>query len=407
MVGKGSAAHNSRKFQAENVKADHTQYNIEYCNENIKQVYHDLFDEARERYNAKQTRDDRRIDDYYDKIQTGKQEKLFHEVIFQIGNKDDMNAQSDNGELAKKMLDEFMQDFQRRNPYLKVFSAHLHMDEETPNLHIDFVPYMIGSKRGMDARVSLKQALASQGFKGGTRRDTEWNQWIESEKHVLSKVMERHGVIWKQLGTHNKHLSVLDFEKQERSKEVQTLKNHVVDVEHTIHDLEQQTEKKKAVLQTVKVKVNDSREELKQLEGRKVIIERNVHIYEENPEWKLPDPAPLMSAKSYKEKKVLPLVGRLKEKLRAITIQYIQLLEKVKGLQKQVERHQEQNKYLKAKLNEMEAENVVLRGEKTDLDHVRRVLGDDKIKSIIANQKASEEPNTPPKQHWKTGRGER
>ena len=63
MVGKGSLTHNSRAFKAKNVKEDYTQHNIEYCNENIKTVYHELFDEALERYNAKQTRSDRKIAD--------------------------------------------------------------------------------------------------------------------------------------------------------------------------------------------------------------------------------------------------------------------------------------------------------------------------------------------------------
>ena len=114
-----------------------------------------------ERYNAKQTRADRCIDDYYEKIRIGKQEKLFKEVIFQVGNIENMSAVSEDGQLAAKVLDEFMQSFQERNPNLRVFSAHLHMDEATPHLHVDFVPYITGSKRGMDTRVSLKQALTA------------------------------------------------------------------------------------------------------------------------------------------------------------------------------------------------------------------------------------------------------
>ena len=80
-----------------------------------------------------------------------------------------MNAKSEEGELAKEILIEFMKDFQKRNPYLHVFSAHLHMDEETPHVHVDFVPVVCNSKRGLDTRVSLKGALGEQGFKGGTR----------------------------------------------------------------------------------------------------------------------------------------------------------------------------------------------------------------------------------------------
>lgn len=133
MIGKGSLRHNDRNFIAENVDEERTKNNITFCNEDIKAVYHELFDEALEKYNAKQMRKDRMIDDYYEKIRTGKQEKLFHEIILQIGDKDNMSADSANGELAKKILDKYMRGFQERNPNLRVFSAHIHMDEATPS----------------------------------------------------------------------------------------------------------------------------------------------------------------------------------------------------------------------------------------------------------------------------------
>lgn len=232
MLGKGSVSHNSRKFKAENIDAERTSQNITYCNEPIKQVYHTLFDDALERYNAKQKRADRRIDNYYEKIRTGKQEKLFYEVILQIGNKDNMVAISDDGQLAAKVLDEYMQDFQVRNPNMRVFSAHLHMDEATPHLHIDFVPFATGSKRGLDTRVSLKQALAEQGFAGVARGDTEWNQWVRSEKEQLSQVMERHDIQWEQLGTHDEHLSVVNYKKEQRVKEVKALEKTIAKIQN-------------------------------------------------------------------------------------------------------------------------------------------------------------------------------
>ena len=76
------------------------------------------------------------------------------------------------------------------------------MDEATPHLHIDFVPYMTGSKRGLDTRVSMKQALASRGFVSKGREETERDQWMLSEKQELAKVAERYGVIWEEKGTH-------------------------------------------------------------------------------------------------------------------------------------------------------------------------------------------------------------
>ena len=102
MVGKGSITHNNRDFIAENVDGERTKNNITYCNEKIQDVYHELFDEALQKYNEKQTRSDRVIAYYYEKIRTGKQEKPFHEIILQIGDKDTMGAETENGELAKK-----------------------------------------------------------------------------------------------------------------------------------------------------------------------------------------------------------------------------------------------------------------------------------------------------------------
>ena len=93
------------------------------------------------------------------------------------------------GDLAVKVLDEYVKNFQQRNPTLHVFSCYLHQDEATPHLHIDFVPYVTGWKgKGMDTRVSLKQALKSLGFQGGNKHDTELNQWINHEKEVFAEI---------------------------------------------------------------------------------------------------------------------------------------------------------------------------------------------------------------------------
>lgn len=124
-----------------------------------------------------------------------------------------MNATGENAELAKTILDEYHVGFQKRNPYLNVFSAHLHMDEGTPHLHIDFVPFTTGSKRGLDTRVSLKQALANEGFVGKGKGETEWAVWVRSEKEQLAEIMQSHGIEWEQKGEHREHLSVLEYKR--------------------------------------------------------------------------------------------------------------------------------------------------------------------------------------------------
>ena len=96
-----------------------------------------------------------------------------------------MGAAGENGELAKDILDKFYHSFLERNPHLHVYSAHLHMDEATPHLHIDVIPFTTGSKRGLSTRVSLKQALADQGITGEGRSLTERDLWVQKEKESL------------------------------------------------------------------------------------------------------------------------------------------------------------------------------------------------------------------------------
>ena len=227
MVGKGSLNHNNRIFTAKNVDAERSKGNKVYVEESIKKVYHALFDEALETYNSKQTRADRRIDNYYEKIRASKQEKLFHELIVQIGNRDDTNCNMLESVYAQSALEDYMLGFQERNPNLRVFNAVMHLDEETPHLHIDYVPFSTGNKRGLSTKVSLKGALKAQGFVGTGRFDTEWKRWVESEKQCLAEIMERYQMKWLQKGTHEKHLSVYDFEKKMRKAEVEELEQEI------------------------------------------------------------------------------------------------------------------------------------------------------------------------------------
>ena len=276
MTGTGSLAHNRRDFIAENVNQNRVYLNICYRDENLKDVYKELFDESVERYNVGK-RNDRKITNYYDKIQHGKQEKLFHEVIFQIGNNKDMAAGTPEGDLAVKVLDEYMQDFQRRNPTLRVFCCYLHQDEATPHLHIDFVPYVTGWKgKGMDTRVSLKQALKSLGFQGGAKHDTELNQWINHEKEVLAEIMERHEIEWEQKGTHEEHLDVYNFKKKERAKEIkeleQKIENLTADVEATESDIKALNQEK-ADAEKARDQVRESKEQAEKEGLDKIFIE--------------------------------------------------------------------------------------------------------------------------------------
>ena len=370
MVGQGSVNHNSRKFHAKNTDPERSHLNVTYCEENIKTVYHELFDEALERYNAKQTRADRRIEDYYEKIRSGKQEKPFHEIILQVGNRDDMSADSEEGQLAAAVLDEYMKGFQERNPQLRVFSAHLHMDEATPHLHIDFVPFTTGSKRGLDTRVSLKQALAAQGFKGGTRGDTEWSQWVRSEKVQLSLVMERHGIEWEDKGTHDKHLSVLDYKKEQRAKEI-------------------------AVLETVKAEkesqVESQERRLKERAPAVKNMERLAADFSADPDEILPEAGTLETGRAYREKKAKPLLAQIVKVLRSLYLAYVELRGKFERLQGDYGRVRESNARLSDRLQEVKLENKALRQVSANYERVKRVFGPEQIEAAVVADKQREQ----------------
>ena len=382
MRGKGSLSHNSRQFIAENVDSSRTPLNVEYCNEDIRAVYHELFDNALARYNEKQTRRDRVIDDYYEKIRTGKQEKLFEELIIQIGNKDDMNASSENGQLARQMLDEYMQSFQQRNPTLRVFSAHLHMDEATPHLHIDFIPFTTGSKRGLETRVSFKKALEALGFTGDTKSHTELNQWIEAEKQALASIMAQHDIEWEQKGTHEEHLSVLDYKKQERSKEVAAL-------ETQIGALQEQTA-------TAETMLSEKQEQLDDIAPILKNTEKFVRKYDD-PEQLLPEAGILESGKAFREKKALPILGRLLKYARSLFRENTELKAKVQKLEKENTAFKSANWNHTNEIVKLKMENRELKKDKGKLDALVGRIGNDVLQKLL-----KETPKEQPKHKEKS-----
>lgn len=373
MVGKGSLNHNSREFYASNVDPSRSHLNIEFCREDIRDVYHELFDDAQERFNAKQTRNDRHIDNYYEKICSSKQEKPFHEIVLQIGNKDDTGIHTELAETAKQCLIEYANGFQARNPTLRVFWSHLHMDEATPHVHIDFVPYITGSKRSMDTRVSLKQALSQLGFKGGTRSATEWNQWAQSEKQVLAEIMLEHGIEWEQLGTHEEHLSVLDYKKQERAKEVRALDTTIAEKQTQVDEIEQTLQSvQKQVIDIDKIKVTLPRNDFDNLlnAAKQYVVYRRQDDRLQG----------LLDAANAKIMQLESVVGELKRKVSG-------LVDELSNIEFW---HRRELDEVKSESREVRRENLMLKREQKGLMSLLRRHGIDPAKERIHEQEHGE-----------------
>ena len=410
MIGAGSLAHNRRDFVAENVDPKKTQYNICYRNENLQEVYKELFDEAVERYNVGK-RNDRKITNYYEKIRLGKQEKLFHEVIFQIGNCGDMAVGTEEGELAVKILDEFLKDFEKRNPTLRLFNCYLHLDESTPHLHVDFVPYVSGwTGKGMDTKVSLKQALKSLGFPGGSKRDTELNQWINHEKEVLAEVAKKYGIEWEQKGTHEEHLDVYNFKKKERKKEVQALEQEkeyltaeneslafkISEVKADIEKLEDEKLQFKKDKDAAEKRVKKAETELKKLEDRREFLQPVMdNVNKEIKEYGmiktfLPEATALERAVTYRDKKIKPLFIEMKNKIGAMAAQVKELTRERDSWKSKFQKKKQEHEKTKKELAEVQKDYQKLSGEKEVLqgladryNRLLRMLGKDMVERLV------------------------
>ena len=357
-LGKGVLNHNNRKFIAENVDRERTKNNVEYKNIPLEEAYHILFDGALQRYNDKQKRADRKINNYLEHIQKSKQEKPFYEIIVQVGNRDDMGIGTPNERLAKRILEDYLRRFEERNPNLFVFNAVVLMDEATPHLHIDFIPYTTRSTRGLDTRVSMKKALEEQGFVGSGRSDTETMAWLQSEKEALSYAMQWQGVEWENQGNDRRHLSVLEYKKEQRSKELAELEGKVEELKETADNLEK-------TIETVTVLSTDE---------------------EFEKEYTLPEPQKLESAKSYKNR-----IEGLFEKLKAFVKKaFVALLETRNENQRlitKVNNLQIDNAELRESNQRYQLKNDDLKKQLRDYKIVRKVLGSKAVDQLLAQVK--------------------
>ena len=281
IIGKGSIRHNNRDFYAANVDQDRTKNNIILKKQNIREAYHELFDDALEEYNAKQKRRDRRIPDYYEHIRTSKQEKLFYEVIFQIGDMNDTPAGTPEGDRAALILSEFYNKFAKDNPHIHIFNAVIHMDEATPHLHIDFIPVATENKRGLSTKNSLSKALEQQGFKSEGKLNTCSKLWIDSEKQRLAECMAEHGIEHEVKGIHRSNLSVEEFKLQQRMKEVAELEEKIAEKSGQLVGLDDKIDSRQSELEAL----TDKKKKVKSLDKiqtGKTLIKGNVTLSPED-----------------------------------------------------------------------------------------------------------------------------
>ena len=187
-----SRGHNIRDERYTN-KQEHidptlSHLNLTICDIPVRQAYANIFGKAVEEYNAKQKRTDRKITDYYEKIKADKRKHPVYEVIVQIGDRDDTGQ---NAEVEKQALKIFVEQWESRNPHLRLIGAYIHADEPdgTVHMHIDYIP-VAECSRGMRIQNSLDRALQQQGFQTENIHQTAQIAWQNREREALNQICQ-------------------------------------------------------------------------------------------------------------------------------------------------------------------------------------------------------------------------
>lgn len=201
--GKGSFNHNERKYSTPNVDTNRTHLNVVLQPNRIKEVYHEIFDQALEKYNAKQKRNDRKIKDYYSHINNSKKNKAFHELLIQVG------SMNDQCSLSNQILKEYFDSFEKRNPQMRICAAYIHNDETTPHLHLDYVPFATGHKRGLDTKVANDKAIEQMGY-------ADWKDWRDKEEQALERILNQHGLQRTIMNNTDRHRTVSGYKMEQR-----------------------------------------------------------------------------------------------------------------------------------------------------------------------------------------------
>ena len=258
--GRGSLRHTNRDFISKNVDKDKVKNNVVYMAEPLIAAYEKCFGKAIEEYNAKQSRKDRQIngvEGYMEQIRNSKNgEKLFYENIVQVGKMQDCHVGTHQGDLCEKILDEYMKGFQERNPNLYVFNAVLHVDEQTPHLHVDYIPIATGYKQGLSVRNGLNKALKCQGLDCGDNKfDNNTIAWERNEKDHIEEIMMKYGFERaEEKGLKRKRMSVEQYKAV-----IEVLNNQMANIP-------QQIESTPSMIKKDRVTVR--KEDLEQLEQR-------------------------------------------------------------------------------------------------------------------------------------------
>lgn len=156
----GVAKHNLRKYKSEEYSANNIFliYGTDNLVQDVKAVYHQEFDEALKVYNENQTRADRKIEDYFEHV-ANKEQDMAVEIIIQVGDRSYWQEHWENKVFMRQIYRTILAELQYQLPQFVVANAVVHMDEDSPHMHVVGVPVGTGYKKGMSKQVSKRKVF--------------------------------------------------------------------------------------------------------------------------------------------------------------------------------------------------------------------------------------------------------
>lgn len=159
----GVAKHNLRKYKSEEYSAENIFliYGTDNLVQDVKAVYHEEFDEALKVYNENQTRADRKIEDYFEHV-ANKEQDMAVEIIIQVGDRAYWQEHCENKVFMRRIYRMLLEELQYQLPQFVVANAVVHMDEDSPHMHVVGVPVATGYKKGLSKQVSKRKVFTKE-----------------------------------------------------------------------------------------------------------------------------------------------------------------------------------------------------------------------------------------------------
>lgn len=387
----GVAKHNLRKYKSADYSADKIilLYGTNNLVRDVKRVYKEEFGDAIKKYNEKQNREDRKIKDYFNYV-SEKGQDMAVEIIFQCGDKEFWDSHEEDKQLMEAVYQKILKWLQIYLPGFKVANAVVHLDETSPHMHVVGVPVGRGFKNGPETKVSKRSVFTKETL------SVVLQDKLRKVANDYTRLYLRENIREKEKGR-NHDLSVAEYQLAQTEKKYEATKTQVAEREKRCEELTEQIDEKEQVLadkleneEIIDIMTKEKIDEKEKLEKDILLLQRDTRYveesmweYENSGQYQLREPEAFMSAKSYKEKIVMPLFYRFKEAIRGLLGKIGVLRAENRKLENENDRLIGRIEDLKWQLKFKEREVMEYFAKGKDLDDLKAYVGEEKLAKMV------------------------